>query len=106
MVGIFLGLGMYVSLRPLFLSIILSPAQLGSIMFIGSVITTVTNPVIAALADTMQAQKPLMLLSVAGQALTQLAMLVPGQGYVGMLFWNTLHRFVTPPTYSCTCAKD
>jgi Na+/melibiose symporter-like transporter len=93
-VAIFTGLGMYVTFRPLFLSTVISPAQVGSIMLIGSVVTTVSNPIIGALGDSMQAQKPLMLLSTTGQAITQLAMLVPGQGYTGMLLWNTLHSVI------------
>jgi hypothetical protein len=55
------------------------------------VVTTIANPTISALFDKMQAQKALMLLSTVGEAVTQIAMLVPGQGYLGMLVWNTLH---------------
>jgi hypothetical protein len=105
-VGIFTGLGTYATFRPLFLSTIVSPAQVGSIMFIGSVVTTVTNPLIAALADQMRLQKPLMLLSTAAQAATQLAMLVPGQGYLGMLVWNTVHSITGAhfnPTFDASC---
>ena len=54
-------------------------------------VTTIANPTISALFDKMQAQKALMLLSTVGEAVTQIAMLVPGQGYLGMLVWNTLH---------------
>ena len=63
-------------------------------MLIGSVITTFTNPVIAAFFDVMQAQKLLMLLSTTGLALTQLGMLLPGLGYRGMLVLCTLHSVI------------
>ena len=63
-------------------------------MLIGSVITTFTNPLIAAFFDVMQAQKLLMLLSTTGLALTQLGMLLPGLGYRGMLVLCTLHSVI------------
>ena len=64
---------------------------MGSILFIGSIITTVTNPLISTLADTMMAQKALVLGSTLGMAVSGAAMLIPGQGYLGMLIWNTVH---------------
>ena len=64
---------------------------MGSILFIGSIITTVTNPLISTLADTMMAQKALVLSSTLGMAVSGAAMLIPGQGYLGMLIWNTVH---------------
>ena len=46
----------------------------------------------SAIADQMQAQKALMLLSTTGQAATQLLMLLPGFGnYTGQLILCTLH---------------
>eukprot|EP01045_Picozoa_sp_COSAG04_P020170 COSAG04_NODE_2038_length_4951_cov_5.054823_1_plen_261_part_10 len=116
-VTLFSGIGAFVNFRPLFLSHIISPAQvtpphpaaparhhhyfylspcnqIGQIMLIGSVITTFTNPVIAAFFDVMQAQKLLMLLSTTGLALTQLGMLLPGLGYRGMLVLCTLHSVI------------
>ena len=63
-------------------------------MLIGSVITTFTNPLIAAFFDVMQAQKLLMLLSTTGLALTQLGMLLPSLGYRGMLVLCTLHSVI------------
>lgn len=57
----------------------------------GSVICSLVNPVISALFDKLQAQKALVQLATLGEAVTQIAMVLPGQGYVGMLIWNTLH---------------
>jgi PPP family 3-phenylpropionic acid transporter len=94
MTTLFAGTGAFVTFRPLYLSTVISTAQVGQIMLIGSVITTFTNPIISAIADSMQAQKALMLLSTAGQAATQLAMLAPGIGYTGQLVLCTLHSLV------------
>eukprot|EP01043_Picozoa_sp_COSAG02_P075341 COSAG02_NODE_15493_length_1166_cov_0.767573_1_plen_232_part_00 len=91
---LFAGTGAFVVFRPLYLSTVISASQVGQIMLIGSVITTFTNPIISAAADSMQAQKGLMLLSTAGQAATQLAMLFPGIGYAGQLVLCTLHSLV------------
>ena len=91
---LFAGCGAFVTFRPLYLSTVISTSEVGQIMLIGSVITTFTNPIIAAAADSMQAQKALMLLSTAGQAATQLAMLFPGVGYTGQLVLCTLHSLV------------
>jgi hypothetical protein len=44
MTTLFAGTGAFVTFRPLFLQTCITPAQVGSIMLIGSVITTVTNP--------------------------------------------------------------
>lgn len=63
-------------------------------LLIGSVLTTFTNPIITAIADAMQAQRALMLLSAGGQALCQLAMLAPGIGYRGLLVLVTAHKLV------------
>ena len=59
--------------------------------FQGSVICSLVNPVISAVFDKLQAQKALVQLATLGEAVTQIAMVLPGQGYVGMLIWNTLH---------------
>ncbi len=91
---LFAGTGAFVVFRPLYLSTVISASQVGQIMLIGSVITTFTNPIISAAADSMQAQKGLMLISTAGQAATQLAMLFPGIGYAGQLVLCTLHSLV------------
>jgi hypothetical protein len=63
-------------------------------LLLGSVLTTVSNPIISAAADAMQAQKALMLLSMGGQALCQLAMLAPSLGYRGLLILVTLHKLI------------
>lgn len=63
-------------------------------LLVGSVLTTFTNPMISALADSLQAQKALMLLSAGGQAVCQLAMLAPGLGYRGLLVLVTAHKFI------------
>jgi hypothetical protein len=55
------------------------------------VICSLVNPVISALFDKLEAQKALVQLSTLGEAVTQIAMVIPGQGYIGMLVWNTLH---------------
>ena len=77
--------------RGRFLTTVISPPEVGSILFIGSIITTVMNPMISTLADTMMAQKALVLSSTLGMAISGAAMLIPGQGYLGMLIWNTVH---------------
>ena len=63
-------------------------------LLFGSVLTTFTNPIIAAVADSMQAQKALMILSMGGQAVCQLAMLAPSLGYRGLLILVTLHKLI------------
>jgi hypothetical protein len=63
-------------------------------LLVGSVLTTFTNPIISALADSMQAQRGLMLLSAGGQAVCQLAMLAPGLGYRGLLVLVTAHKLI------------
>ena len=91
---LFAGTGAFVTFRPLFLNSVISPPEIGSIMLIGSIITTFTNPVMSAMADQMKAQKALMQLSTIGQAATQMLMLVPGMGYKGQLVLCTLHSMV------------
>jgi hypothetical protein len=63
-------------------------------LLVGSVLTTFTNPIISAIADAMQAQKALMLISMGGQAACQLAMLAPSLGYRGLLILVTLHKLI------------
>ena len=96
---LFAGTGAFVSFRPLFLSTIITPAQVGQILLLGSFVTTFTNTAIAALADSMQAQKALMLLSTGGQAITPLVMLLPGLGFKSMAVLCTLHSVVGAHNY-------
>jgi hypothetical protein len=96
---LFAGTGAFVSFRPLFLATVISPSQIGQIYLIGSFVTAFTNTAIAAFADSLQAQKALMLLSTAGQAVTQLAMLVPGLGFKSMAMLCTLHSVIGAHNY-------
>lgn len=63
-------------------------------LLVGSVLTTFTNPIISGIADSLQAQRALMLLSTGGQAVCQLAMLAPGLGYRGLLLFVTAHKLI------------
>jgi hypothetical protein len=86
--------GAFFTFRPVFLSTAVTAEQVGTMLFIGSVLTTITNPIISAVADSMQAQRALMMLSAGGQAACQLAMLMPGLGYRGLLVLVTLHKLI------------
>ena len=86
--------GAFFNYRPVFLASVVSVQQMGQMVFIGSVLTTFTNPIISAVADSLRAQRALMLLSAGGQALCQLAMLMPGLGYRGLLILVSLHKLV------------
>ena len=86
--------GAFFTFRPVFLATVVNPEQVGSILLLGSILTTFTNPIISAIADSLKAQRALMLLSTGGQALCQLAMLSPGLGYRGLLILVSLHKLI------------
>ena len=86
--------GAFFTFRPVFMSTIVSPEQVGQMLLLGSVVTTFSNPLISTIADSMQAQRGLFLLSTAGQAMCQLAMLAPGLGARGLLTLVSLHKII------------